>query len=72
MLPVGRRNFDDDEIKLNLSRKEMDDIMSTYQDMDKKEFDEILKKIITSKMIPDRHLFKKDCKLRENNVLVKC
>ena len=59
MLPVGRRNFEDDEITLNLSRKEMDDIFSTYKNMDKEIFEKILNEIITSRQIPNRELFKK-------------
>ena len=59
MLPIGKRNFEDDKITLNLSRKELDDIMSTYHGMDKKVFEKILKKIITQGIIPHRELFKK-------------
>ena len=61
MLPVGRKNFEDDKITLNISKKELDDIFSTYKNMDKETFEKILNEIITGKMIPDRHLFKKAC-----------
>ena len=59
MLPIGKRNFEDDEIKLNLSRKELDDIFLTYKNMDKETFENILSQIMKSRQIPTRQLFKK-------------
>ena len=59
MLPRGRNNFEDDKITLNISKKEMDDIMSTYHGMGKEEFEKILNEIIKRRQIPNRELFKK-------------
>ena len=59
MLPVGRKNFDDDEITLNISQTELREIIKTYSDMDKETFENILSQIMKSRQIPNRELFKK-------------
>ena len=61
MLPVGRQNFEPDEITLNISQKELTEIREAYKDMDKETFENILNRIMKSRQIPTRQLFKKAC-----------